>query len=339
MCVKGERYVKPLNKELISQYDLQVKKYHYLRSSYFLETNKGKFTLRKVEIGEEQIQFCYEVDSYLERQNFDQLNHIYLTKKALPYAEFKDERYVMQFYKPAIETDFKHLPDLCGLISTLAQFHKAAHHISSALRQPEQVKIKNTYEYYTKRQNENNKLKKQMITLKQKSNFELMFLEECETYRELEELALSTIDYNLVNKLISQVIETKSVAHKALSYHTINKTPHNDYRIDHIDMCNYDIQVIDLSQILSKIMQKNAWDRELLYTLIETYNKERTLSHEEMILLKFMLIYPEKYNSICTQYMGSKHRWNYSMFEQKWTHMLSYKDHQIEAIKMLRSSC
>lgn len=331
--------MKALNKELISQYDLQVKKQHFLRSSYFLETNKGRFVVRKLEVGEEQIAFCCEVDNHLANQSFTNINSIYLTKKKTPYAELKDERYIMQACKPAVETDFKEFKDLAGLVKTLAQFHNAAQNVNSLVRNPEQVKIKNTYDYYTKRQIENNKLKKQITTLRQKSNFELMFLEECETYRELEDLALSTIDSDLVNNLISTVIQTKSVAHKALSYHTINKTGNEEYRIDNIDLCNYDIQVLDLSQILSKIMQKNSWDRTLLYNLIDIYNKERTLSEEEMILLKFMLIYPEKYNSICTQYMGSKHRWNYSMFEQKWMHMLSYQDQQMEAIKMLRSSC
>ena len=84
-------------------------------------------------------------------------------------------------------------------------------------------------------------------------------------------------------------------------------------------------------------MQKNDWDKKILYNLIQEYNKERILSKDEMSLFKFMMIYPEKYNSICFRYISSKRRWNYSMFEQKWENMLAYKDKQIEAAKMIKS--
>jgi len=329
--------VRPLSRDLTSQYDLSIKKYQYLRSNYFLDTNKGKFTLRKVDLTKEQLGFSYEVDTHLSQCHFDILNHIYLTKKKTPYAVLGDECYIMQGYKPCEETDFKDYSDLREMIWVLARFHKAAVGIEASGREPEKVKMKNIYEYYIKRQLENNKLKKNIVSLKQKSNFELMFLDDCEVYRELEALALSSIDNELACRLIQKVRETKAVAHKDFTYHTVNKTADKEYIISQIDVCNYGIQIMDLAQILSKIMQKNEWDKKILYNLMKEYDHERPLSEDEMRLLKFMMIYPEKYNSICLKYMGSKRRWNYSMFEQKWNNMISYKEKQLEVAKMIQS--
>ena len=333
----GGEDVRPLSRELTSQYDISIKKYQYIRSSYFLDTNKGKFTLRKVDLTKEQIGFSYEVDAHLNQYHFNRLNSIYETKKKVPYALLGDEIYVMQTYKPCEETDFKDYNDLRQTILVLAAFHKEATHVESQIRQPQEVKMKNIYEYYLKRQSENNKLKKNMITLKQKSNFEFMFLEECDIYRELEELALKNIDYDLACRLIQNVRDKKQVAHKDFTYHTVNKTPDHEYMISQLDVCNYDIQILDLAQILSKIMQKNDWDKQILYSLIQEYDKERTISQDEMRLLKFLMTYPDKYNSICLKYMSSKRRWNYSMFEQKWLNMLSYREKQIEAAHMIQT--
>ena len=329
--------MRPLSRELTSQYDLSIKKYQYLRSNYFLDTNKGKFTLRKVDLTKEQLGFSYEVDTHLSKCHFDILNHIYMTKKKTPYAMLGDECYIMQSYKPCEETDFKDYNDLREIIWALAGFHRAAVGVESKIRGIENVKVKNVYEYYAKRRVENNKLKKNILTLKQKSNFELMFLEGCNVYRELEELALQSIDKDLVCRLIQNVWDTKSVAHKEFTYHTVNKTPDKEYIISQVDFCNYDIQILDLAQILSKIMQKNEWDKKILYSLMKEYDNERTLSADEIKLLKFMMIYPDKYNSICLKYMSSKRRWNYSMFEQKWMNMLSYRDKQLEVVKMLQT--
>ena len=329
--------MRPLCRELTSQYDLNIKRYQYVRSNYYLETNKGKFALRKVDLTKEQIGFSYEVDTHLSRCNFNNISSIYATKKKMPYAILGDEVYIMQAYKPCEETDFKDYGDLKGIIVALADFHKVAINISSKIREPEKVKIRNIYEYYMKRQAENHKLKKTILALKQKSNFELMFLEDCEAYRSLEEIALSSIDESLARRLIQNVIDTKSVGHRDFTYHTVGKTEAEEYIISQIDVCNYDIQILDLAQILSKIMQKNEWDKGLLFNLIKEYDNKRTLSKDEMRLLKFMMIYPEKYNSICFKYMSSKRRWNYSMFEQKWQNMLSYKDGQLEVAKMIQS--
>lgn len=329
--------MRPLCRELTSQYDLNIKKYQYVRSNYYLDTNKGKFALRKVDLTKEQLGFSYEVDTHLSRCNFDNVSSIYATKKKMPYSILGDGFYVMQTYKPCEETDFRDYNDLKGIIVTLADFHKSAVNVSSKIRDPEKIKIRNIYEYYMKRQAENHKLKKNIVSLKQKSNFELMFLEDCEAYKTLEEIALSSIDDSLACRLIQNVMDTKSIGHRDFTYHTIGRTEEEKYIISQIDVCNYDIQILDLAQILSKIMQKNEWDKELLFNLIKEYDNERTLSKDEMRLLKFMMIYPEKYNSICFKYMSSKRRWNYSMFEQKWQSMLSYKEEQLEVAKMIQS--
>lgn len=336
-CKIGGEDVRPLCRELTSQYDLNIKKYQYVRSSYYLETNKGKFALRKVDLTKEQLGFSYEVDTHLSQCNFQEINSIYATRKKAPYAMLGDECYIMQNYKPCEETDFKAYEDLRGIVMTLARFHRYAINVSSKIREPKKVKIKNIYEHYIKRQTENNKLKKNITMLKQKSNFELLFLADCEAYRHLEEIALASISDELACRLIQAAVENKSVGHKDFTYHTVNKTEENKYIISQIDLCNYDIQVLDLAQILSKIMQKNEWNKGLLFNLINEYNKERTLSPDEMCLLKFMLIYPEKYNSICFKYMSSRRRWNYSMFEQKWQNMLSYKSQQMEVAKEIQT--
>lgn len=329
--------MRQLGRELINQYDLNIKRYQYIRSSYYLDTNKGRFILRKVELTKEQITFCYEMGIHLQENNFELLCSIYLTKKKLPYAAMGEELYVMHHYMPSDETDFKDEADLTAIICTLAQFHKAAVGVKASSNDVHHAKIKNIYEYYMKRQSENSKLRKSMLGLKQKSNFELMFLEQSKAYTELEQLALRSINKELAERLIQDVIEDKKVAHRDFTYHTVSKTEDSKYIIENIDMCNYDIQVLDLAQILSKMMQKNEWSQQLLYKLISTYVKERNLSSDEMQMLKFMIIYPEKYNSICFKYISSKRRWNYSMFEQKWQNMLSYKENQIDTAKAIQS--
>ncbi|PHV69377.1 hypothetical protein CS063_16210 [Sporanaerobium hydrogeniformans] len=222
-------------------------------------------------------------------------------------------------------------------IWVLANFHKAAVFIDSKVRDVEGMNIKNLYDFYCKRIAQNAKLKKNMTTLKQKSMFEILFLKYSDDYIALEQLALEEMDKKLGEVLIKKVKQDKMVAHRDYTYHTVNKTPDGVYIMSNIDSCNYDIQMVDLASILARIMQKNDWDIQLLYNLIRVYDKYNPISQEDFRALKAMLIYPEKYNSICSRYINSKRRWNYSMFEQKWQNMMLYKENELKAVKIIHS--
>ena len=289
--------------------------------------------LRKIDIPKEQVLFTYEVDKQIKTSMFNGMSHIYPTKKNIPFAQLGENYYLMQSHNIGEETDFRSYEDLRGIVETLARFHKSAIDICSSNRSIADVKIRNIYDYYNKRKLENTKLKKSISCLKQKSSFEFMFIDGYESYNELEEMALSSINSKLVESVIENVRNKRCVAHKDITYHTICRVGGDEYMISTLDKCNYDIQVLDLAQILSKIMQKNEWDSDVLYKLVEEYSKINPLAKDDLSILKFSMIYPEKFNSICFKYMSSKRRWNYSMFEKKWESMLAYQTNQIAVAK------
>ena len=329
--------MRTLNRDIVAQYDISIKKYQYIRSSYYLDTNKGKLILRKMDVPKEQIVFDYEVDTHLSHNHFQNINPIYTTKKKVPYVLQGDQLYIMQKYIECGETDFRDLEDLRHTILVLADFHRIARNIISQVKDIDAIVIKNMYDYYLKRSIQNAKLRKNILEIKQKSMFEMMFLENCEVYTALEQMALEGINKELGEKLIVDAKQNYTVAHRDYTYHTVNKAYTGEYIMNNIDVCHYDIQMIDLAHILGRIMQKNEWDVELLHKLISAYDSQNILSQEEFKLLKAMMIYPEKYNSICSKYMGSKRRWNYSMFEQKWENMIVYRNRQLEAAKIIRT--
>lgn len=319
----------------MSQYDLVVRKYQYVRSSYYLDTNYGRYLLRKSKISKEQLEFEYEVNKHLLQNNFENISRICLTKKNTPYAIYQDQLYVMQEYDGCEETDFKNSMDLNNIILVLAKFHKVAMHFHINSKDIETVNIKNMYTHYKRRANQNNYLKKIIARSKHKTNFEIMFLKDCGFYQELEELALIQSSEEAYQHLIDQTRSSQKVAHNEYAYHAVSKTKGQGYVINNLDSCNYGVQLLDLVYILGRIMQKNSWNIELLYELIDTYNGINTITGDELSILKMLLIFPRKYDSICMKYMMTKRRWNYNMFEQKWENMIAYQEMQMQATRQI----
>ena len=325
--------MKPVCNDILSQYDLVVKKYQYVRSCYYLDTSHGRYLLRKAKVKKEQLDFEYEVNKHLLHNQFEDISSIYLTRKNTPYAIYQDQLYVMQENKGYEETDFKDHIDLNHIILVLAKFHKAATNVDSTIKDVHTVHIKNMYNYYRGRIVQNQYVKKMITHSKHKTNFEMMFLEGSAFYEELEELALIQSNEETYQHLIDESRQNHKVAHNEYAYHAVSKTKDGQYVMNHLDGCNYGVQLLDLVHILVRIMQKNNWDIGLLYDLIETYNSINPITGDDLSVLKMLLIFPEKYNNICLKYIMTKRRWNYNMFEQKWMNMLDYQKMQEKAAR------
>lgn len=328
---KGGERVRTINNEVAMQYGLTINRLAYSRSNYYIDTTKGKFMLRKVLIPKEQIGFEYEVNQQLIAKGFDEIERLYPTQRNQPYMTYQDKMYVLQSSRQTTDTDFTNALDIKAIVGLLARFHQAGKGIQSEARVSHDAVFRNMYDYFIKRQRESRQIQKTINKITQKSPFERMFIDEYTVYEALEEKAISLISYDLCDGICKQAKQAQCVAHNEYTYHAVNKGE-NDYKIENLDRCTYNIQLMDLANVLVKIMQKNSWDIGLLSMLIKEYDKYQALSDNEMRVLKAMLIFPEKYATLCHKYMISKRRNHYSMFESKWENMNVYKEEQLKTI-------
>lgn len=325
-----------MGNELFAQYDMSIKKVQYNRSNYYLDTKQGNLVLRKTIVPKDQICFQYEVTQELLQKGFSEIAKIYLTKKQNPYGLYQDKYYILQSYNKTMEIDFTSQEDLKAIIEVLARFHKQAKYIESKIRSAENASIKNIYAYFQKRVIDAKHMRKKITGFSQKTKFEMLFLDDYKAYEELQYMALDLVTPKISNQLMEKVRLEKTIIHNDYTYHAVGRLEDGTgCMINNLDACTYNIQLLDLTNVLTKIMQKNNWDIALLDKLIASYNAIHTLSADEVSVLKAMLIFPEKYASICFKYTTSKHRNNYSMFEHKWENMLVYKEAQVLAAKKL----
>ncbi|MCD8119203.1 MAG: hypothetical protein LUE29_06980 [Lachnospiraceae bacterium] len=69
------------------------------------------------------------------------------------------------------------------------------------------------------------------------------------------------------------------------------------------------LQVTDVYDYIRKILEKNAWNRELGYRLIERYRRERPMSADEMEILRILFLFPEKYWKLVNHYCNHSKSW------------------------------
>ena len=68
-------------------------------------------------------------------------------------------------------------------------------------------------------------------------------------------------------------------------------------------------QVTDLSNFMRKMLEKNDWNEELGFSLLESYEKVRPLTACEYKQLYIILLFPEKFWKIANHYYNSHKAW------------------------------
>ena len=65
----------------------------------------------------------------------------------------------------------------------------------------------------------------------------------------------------------------------------------------------------DLSLFLRKVMEKNGWSKELGQYILQTYEKENSMTETQKYQLYYRLKYPEKFWKIVNYYNNSPKAW------------------------------
>ena len=75
------------------------------------------------------------------------------------------------------------------------------------------------------------------------------------------------------------------------------------------DKAQTGIQIYDFYLIFRKMMEKWEWDISFGKELVDTYNRIRPIPKEEWMLLRVLLVYPEKFWKVANQYYNNRKSW------------------------------
>lgn len=324
-----------IHPDVFREFQIQVKKYYKVRAIYMCETDKGIKAIRISDYKPEQINYQYKLKQHLVKNGFEWVDQLYVSKKNTPYVAQYDKLYIMTDWNNGPEVDFYNIQDINKTIRTLAYMHRAGVGFKPPPTSISSVKIKNLGKTYRKRYNETIKLRKKINSVSNKTDFELLYLKSAPVYRELQEMAIDFIEPLQYENLINEANARRTITHNKYTYHNIIKVSPEKLIITGFEKSGHNVQITDLAYVIRRIMQKNNWDIQLLVDIIEEYSKIRSISSSEFNILKGMIIFPEKFASLCNKYYNSKRRWNYNMFYRKLINMLEYQDAQIVCAKQI----
>lgn len=274
-----------------------------IRTGYLCKTDKGLFEVRKSNSHKKQILFEHDIKEHLFESGFCNISRFEISQQGLPYYIWDDNEYVLE---KAIETQALEEEEVQTFVigaKTLAKLHSAAKGINSNVGYST---AKNRLEIYEKRRIELLKIKKRIEKQGGYSQLDLLVKQNFSYYMEKIEQAKQLfleVDYN---HEIKKVESQKTVCHNAFKGENIRQDQKGNIYITGFSKCTYDNHMVDLAMYFRRFLKKQQWDSSIIEQMFATYEAENPLSVQDKKILLALLIYPEKFLSLCNEYYNKR---------------------------------
>ena len=271
------------------------------------------YLLQATELSAERLLFIHTGILHLNKNGFPNAKAYIETKEGLPFSQTENENFTMNIYHPESGFSFDSRAELGEAIKLLAQMHIAGKGFTeSAARAslekyglPYTVKcsLGSTPETFARRLNELKRFRK--LASKGNGEFDYSYLSIADYYCQLGDTLLSQLEASSYASMAEEGRREGCLCHRDFTGHNTVKCEPVPL-ITNFENMAIELPVYDVANLLRRRLRKCNWSQDEAFFVLEEYNKYRTLSKDEICVLKILLQFPQKLWRIVNKYYNSK---------------------------------
>lgn len=304
--------------EIERQYDIKIEQVRPNKGVYYIKTADGARCLKKINYGTQKLLFICYAKEHLINHGFPNIDRYFLNIDGNPYAVVNEDIYTLSNWIEGRECDFYSKDDLVIASKTLARMHEA----SKGYDPPENSKLKTDlgrWPHLMEKRIKSFDKMKDMVRKKKnsKTSFDLEYLKNMEYYKNLSLKALQTLNGSNYFEECRISEEEKGFCHHDYTYHNIIIDEKNQVNVIDFDYCKREIRAYDISNYLTKVLKRQNWDIEYAKLILDAYNSECPLRHDEYEIIYSFLMFPQRYWRLCNRYYYNEVNWGTATFSKK----------------------
>jgi len=303
-----------LGKEVADKYGLDVKNIFLHRDMYIIDTPEGRKALKRIPFSEDRLMFVHGAKEHLASNGFGNVDRYVLTLEGRPYFNFENGCYAMTDFIAGRESDFENDGDVEKASRALAELHRA----SRGYVPPDGCRARDELgklpAYFSKRLEDIRKMKRQ--AQKKMGEFDRMLLECVDSYYEDGEAAISELAASNYDALVERTREERLFCHHDYAHRNIiieGKKVH----VINFDYCCYELKVYDLANLIRRKMRKCNWDIRKAENILDSYCSVEPLSRDEFVVLKAIILFPQKFWRVANRYYNTRRSWSERSFVER----------------------
>ena len=289
---------------LLDQYEIEVNRTWKGRGAILCDSDRGLLILKEYCGPVDKIKFQDFLLKHLKESGTVRAESILRTKEDEMIVYDQDRvPYMVKTYCEGRECNHRDVEECKQAVSTLARLHEASD--LSAYEELQEQPVFRVEKEYDKHNRELKKVRKFLWEKSQKTDFEIYLMKH---YDYFMNNALQITDELRYYAYEEDSYGFPIVCHGDYQYHNIIQTKEESVLIN-FEKCVRDYPMRDLYLFLRKLLEKNNWSQTLGDTLLESYNKIKSLTDRDYKQLYYRLAYPEKFWKIVNFYYNTGKAW------------------------------
>jgi len=302
-----------MDMDVSKRYGFEIQGIIPYKDAYILNTASGKKLFKKSALSRERILFVHGAKEHIFSNGFKNIDRYMLTVEGQPCFEADNMSFTVSNMIEGVECNLNNRNDVINAAGALAQIHKASKGYTAPLGSYIKDELGNHPYNLCKRLNEIRKLKK--IASKGKSAFDYMVYNHIDYFYDLGADALSQMSMDAYKNIVCESRKDGIICHHDYSHSNI--ICNSEMWITGFEYCCFDLKVYDIANFLRRKMRKCSWNINEAKIIIEEYKKVEGINENELLIMKVMLQFPQKFWRIINRYYNSRHSWCGKLYTKK----------------------
>lgn len=294
-----------LSNQLLEQYPFEVSDVQKGRGAYICTTTEGKIILKEFKGSPAKAKTLEEILNTLSSSSIRADEIVHTAEGEILAKETDETVYYARRCIEGRECETKNRDDILLAVKEMARLHNVLHTTNIECQA---VPKKAFLEEVKKHNREIRKVRNYIHGKHKKNEFELMFMNHYEGFLR-QALAVETeLNEWLMTACEEEINAMYGICHGDYNQHNVLFTG-NEIALTNFEQSSFDMQIVDLTHFLRKLMEKHNFNVRLASDMICAYEQERRLSPGEWKQLYLRMAYPEKFWKVANHYFNANKAW------------------------------
>ncbi|MFV9510898.1 phosphotransferase [Tepidibacillus sp. LV47] len=283
-----------ISRSLAKEYGIEAKRIERFRHLWKVHSKNGVYVVKSFPNAVSLVYWQTYLFDELRKKGFFQFSPILRSKYGSPWFGAKSYPFVVMPYLDGKTAHFSKFDHLKKVIGVLASFHHHAAWIGEEVK-PKYREIR-TFRLFRRLQ-EFGDLYQKLMAKKERDALDEEILMIGQEMLSFGKEAFQKIDQYKINRINQEAIDYRFVAHRDVANHNF-LLGEKVWMID-FDLSGYETHVMDVWQLINRVMVEWNWDLDIFLKVERTYNDYRKLSDDERMILRQFSLYPNEFFREC----------------------------------------
>ena len=314
------------SRELVeATYGIRISSVKPCRAGYILETDLGRKYFRQCQYSENRIYFVHDAKQHLIRNGYTTLDAYSVSVDDRPFMQYDDQYFIMTPVIDGRECEFGDDTDTIRASKALSAMHKASKGFKPRVGLSIPNELGKLPASLTKRYDEILRMRRKAE--RERGAFDYIYLDCVDKFIELATESLRLLNRIEYPRLIKKTLTEGGICHHDYSYQNILMSGPVTY-ITGFESCGEEIRIYDLVNLIRRKMRKCNWNPQKASMILEAYSESEPVTKDEVVVMKAMLLFPQKFWRVANRYYNSRRSWAQKNFTGMLEEVIAeYDDH------------